>query len=202
MNRTSSCGIASSGQFVVPFPPTTCSCYHPLHHLNLISCRHVQLMHVCPMDHRCTPRRLLSLRLDQCPAYPDLSFTRRISAPSLCSRVLSDQQSIPLCSPAIRNKWYSNVTTVYQLPTSKLMSAMDHEIPEVVTTNVNGVLEPESFWQSTRSNIVPDCEAYSITSFKHENVNVQEDRRGVRLWYGSVQFGPRDHRINLYPGDH
>src|ERR1700722_3353262 len=109
---------------------------------------------------------------------------------------------MPLCSPAIPDKWYPDVTTIYQLPTSKLMSAMDHELPEVVTTYVNGFLEPESLGQSTRLNIVPDCESYSITSFKHENVNVQTDRRGVRLWYGSVQFGPCNHRINLHPGEH
>ena len=61
----------------------------------------------------------------------------------------------------------------------KLTFAMDHDMPEVVTTHVGG-----SLGESTYSNLTPDIEyAYAASPEEEDIVEDRKDRRGVSVWY-------------------
>jgi hypothetical protein len=66
-----------------------------------------------------------------------------------------------------------------QPSTRKLASAMDHDMPEVVTAHVG-----ESLGESTYSNLTPDIEYACAASPEAEDiVNDRKDRQGVSVWY-------------------
>ena len=64
----------------------------------------------------------------------------------------------------------------------KLTSAMDHDMPEVVTTHVG-----ETLGESAHSNLTPDIEyACAASPEAGDIVDDRKDRRGVSVWYAET----------------